>query len=260
MNCFRPPVYREPVPFPRQMKLQFFKKKKQPRLTITLPEPCSEEWAKMRVVDNSHRHCEACERTLTDFAQMNDDELMLFFKHSQGNICGRFRKDQLNRPLTPLPEKTSKATWWKAAALLPLTLFSKNTSAQQIQPDSTKTEQGAPGITLEPSDSAYHEVAANPVWPNDSILPPFSIIDINEEYHMGGVPMISWELEWPPLYTISFISTAADTLFVSKPKTDSALGAEAAAASVPVNKPAAPKSANAALNFQAIVPDSTRNK
>lgn len=235
----------------------FFKKKKQPRLTITLPEPCSEEWTKMRVVDNCHRHCEACERTLTDFAQMNDDELLLFFKHSDGNVCGWFRKDQLNRPLTPLPEKTSKASWWKAAALLPLTLFSKNSSAQQLPADSVKQEQEAPGITLASGDSIQTETVVNPrpyVWSIDSVP-----LIYPEVIQMGGVPMIHWEFEFPQFY-ITMSPAITDTIVVVPQKTDSALGVQAAASPSPVKKSKAPGSAGAAWNFKAIVPDSDENK
>lgn len=82
------------------------------------------------MVDSVHRHCDSCAKNVVDFSQMSDDEVLLFFRNSTGNICGRFRKEQMNRPYTPIPGTTRSAQWWKAAALLPLTLFGKNLSAQ----------------------------------------------------------------------------------------------------------------------------------
>lgn len=238
----------------------FFRKKIKPQIMITIPEPCSEVWSEMRVVDNCHRHCEACERTLTDFAQMNDDELLLFFKHSQGKICGRFRKDQLNRPLTTLPEKTSKATWWKAAVLLPLTFFSKSSSAQQLTTDSTKQEQQGPVANVAPADSVVplvvdwghsKDTTVGYKW-NWEDIPG---LDLRYEV-TGGVPFIITTSQlciagWP---------IAFDTISPSPPKTKSELGLQAAAATPPVKKSDAPKSAQLGWKFKAIVPDSTKNK
>jgi hypothetical protein len=84
----------------------------------------------MSPVDTDRRHCSSCEKVITDFSKMSDDELMLYFRHSKGNTCGLFSNDQLNRRIKLLPEQTQKARWWKTLLLLPLTLFSKNTKAQ----------------------------------------------------------------------------------------------------------------------------------
>lgn len=84
----------------------------------------------MHVVDSVHRHCDSCAKNVVDFSQMSDDEVLLFFRNSKGNICGRFKKDQLQRSYTRIPEKARPAQWWKAAALLPLTLFAKGSAAQ----------------------------------------------------------------------------------------------------------------------------------
>ncbi len=246
--------------FHGKYNFMFFRKKIKPQIMITIPEPCSEVWSEMRVVDDCHRHCEACERTLTDFAQMNDDELLLFFKNTQGKICGRFRKDQLNRPLTPIPEKTSKATWWKAAALLPLTLFSKSTSAQQVVSDTTKQEQLGPVADVAEPDSIVPFVVD---WGhgNDSTLPYKwnweDIPGVQLRYEVtGGVPFIITTTELCITgWTIPF-----DTASPPQPKTKSELGIKATASQPPVKKSDAPKSAQVGWNFQAIVPDSTKNK
>lgn len=63
---------------------------------------------------------------------MSDDELVLFFRHNNQKLCGRFAKHQLNRSLGRVPQQSRAARWWKAATLLPLTFFGKNVFAQQI--------------------------------------------------------------------------------------------------------------------------------
>ena len=84
----------------------------------------------MTPVDQERRHCSSCDRVITDFSKMSDDELMLFFRHSNGKICGRFARHQLDRPMPLLPQKTQPAKWWRTLLLLPLTLFGKSARAQ----------------------------------------------------------------------------------------------------------------------------------
>jgi hypothetical protein len=186
----------------KQLFTNFSFRRKKPReqFMITIPDPCGEKWAEMKKVDDCHRHCTACDRTLTDFSVMSDDELVIFFKQNNGKVCGRFRKDQLNRPLAKLPEKTSKATWWKAAALLPLSLFSKSGSAQQLYPDSAKTEQ-LPSMCI-PNDSLVvdWEHAETDTMQNWRWLDPEELQWPKHEV-TGGVPLIT--------ITTDFICTIA---------------------------------------------------
>lgn len=232
----------------------FFGKKIKKQFMITIPEPCNEDWNEMRVVDSCHRNCAACDRVLTDFAQMNDDELVLFFAQSQGKICGRFRKDQLNRPITPLPEKTTKANWWKAAALLPLTLLSKNTNAQQLYPDSAKTEQ-APFMVQ--NDTTPHAVV-NPVVFNNPLIRWDSLIMYRPEvYEYVGIPQIHYDFRFDlfPMCTVTNFYVVQPP-----PKTDSALGFLASGPTRPVAIEKPQTGADAAKDFgAAIAPDPNRS-
>jgi hypothetical protein len=126
---------------------------RQSRIHFTINEPCRVPWKGMLPVADDQRHCSSCDRVITDFSKMSDAELMLFFRHSGGNSCGRFAKSQLNRSFTLLPEKTEKAKWWRALALIPLTLFGKNVKAQT---DAEKAIQFQSDTTafVQPNDSA----------------------------------------------------------------------------------------------------------
>lgn len=93
----------------------------------------------MTAAGEGQRHCAACDRMLTDFSKMSDDELLIFFKHRNGKLCGRFSKAQLDRTLTLLPEEKRTQHWWKAAALIPLAFFASKASAQNNTSQSTVT-------------------------------------------------------------------------------------------------------------------------
>lgn len=103
---------------------------RQTHIQFSIPEPCKVPWDGMSPVDAERRHCSSCDKVITNFSEMSDDELMLYFRHSRQNICGVFSNDQLNRRIKLLPEKTQKASWWKIMLLIPLSFFSKSARAQ----------------------------------------------------------------------------------------------------------------------------------
>jgi len=45
------------------------------------------------------RFCASCQKTVMDFTMKNDREVARFFEEGAQGTCGRFRPDQLNRPL-----------------------------------------------------------------------------------------------------------------------------------------------------------------
>jgi|GEM_PF-5561723 hypothetical protein len=228
----------------------FYRKKIRQQLTISIPEPCGEQWSEMKKVDDCHRHCAACDRVLTDFAQMSDDELVLFFRHSKGKVCGRFRSDQLNRPLPLLPEHKSKARWWKAAALLPFAFFSKSASAQQLSPDSATTVQ-LPSPIIPDSlvvDRSHLSIDTTIAWnwidPYEKVTGPIEVT--------GGVPFVltGWSL------TCVVSSTAVSQCVAdTKPHSESSLGITAKASPTPKKLPNQKGPAGFANDFGAINPN-----
>jgi hypothetical protein len=107
--------------------------KKAGQVSFSIPEPCHVPWEGMTTVNDIHRHCASCEKTVVDFSRMSDDELLLYLRHNSGSTCGRFAKHQLNRPMQLLPGRSAPAKWWKTLLLLPLTLFSKDARAQYFE-------------------------------------------------------------------------------------------------------------------------------
>ncbi len=225
-----------------------FRKKEIPSFTITIPDPCSEDWSKMQVVDDMHRHCGACERTLVDFSVMSDTELVIFFKHNKGKVCGRFRKDQTNRSLTQLPEKSSKATWWKAAALLPLSLFSKNASAQQL-PDSLQTTQ-TPMMLLPDSTSKCEPVVAD--GRIITVTEPWKW-HLGEEVYLMGIPPLphtDFRIEWTVDLSVCYPWVDSTALI---PHADSSVGMKAAVVA-PKKIPNTSEASGFAGNMKSLLP------
>ncbi len=182
-------------------------------LQIAIPEPCHVPWDGMSPVDNERRHCSSCDKVITNFSAMSDDELMLYFKHSRQNLCGVFSNEQLNRRIKLLPEKTRKARWWRMIALLSLSLFSKSAKAQYVdyingdrqshpqidsvinpvtlenKPDSAelaKTKTDSVNISSEP--------LTNNVLPADSIIANVLTLTnpiMNGPYMSGGIYLMT---------------------------------------------------------------------
>jgi hypothetical protein len=69
-----------------------------PQLQISIPQPCSENWAAMSP-QGQGRFCAACATTVTDFSRFTDKQLLEYFASHSGKTCGRFSANQLNRPV-----------------------------------------------------------------------------------------------------------------------------------------------------------------
>lgn len=194
---------------------------------ISIPEPCGVPWESMSHVDELKRHCSSCDRVITDFSKMSDEELILMFRYSNGKLCGRFDKSQLDRPLRMLPEKTTPAGWWRTLLLLPLTLFAKPSKAQQLHetmhtklqepPDTVLVDQtpGDSNAVAAQSDSAQEKQPPMSVTFSDSLITFKDWPQI--EYVVGIPPMdLRWDARIEP---ITFIWTIAPpyTICISDP-------------------------------------------
>ena len=64
-------------------------------LKITIPNPCSANWDKMKNLDQG-RFFEQCEKEVIDFTKYSQTELEDFFKYPKGNVCGRINRSQIS--------------------------------------------------------------------------------------------------------------------------------------------------------------------
>ena len=65
---------------------------------LHIPEPCHENWNAMTPVQKG-RFCQSCSKTVVDFSNMADQQIIDTLKKATGNTCGRFTENQLARPL-----------------------------------------------------------------------------------------------------------------------------------------------------------------
>lgn len=63
---------------------------------LQLVNPCTENWDKM-TPNEQGRHCDNCNKTVIDFTQYTDCQLIEFFKKAKDGICGRATKLQMQR-------------------------------------------------------------------------------------------------------------------------------------------------------------------
>jgi hypothetical protein len=113
------------------------------QITLSIPTPCHEDWDKM-TANEKGRHCANCNKTVVDFTNYTDKELVEFFKKNTGNVCGRMNNYQVNRELLFIEQPnrsffykllygTALASWFGIAA----------TAGAQNNPSTVKTEQGS---------------------------------------------------------------------------------------------------------------------
>ncbi|WP_288458801.1 TonB-dependent receptor plug domain-containing protein [uncultured Chryseobacterium sp.] len=67
-------------------------------MKITIPKPCHENWELMTPEDKG-RFCEVCSKTVRDFTNASDEEIINVFSTTSENICGNFNESQLDRDL-----------------------------------------------------------------------------------------------------------------------------------------------------------------
>lgn len=67
-------------------------------LQIHVPTPCHENWQNM-TPNEKGRHCMSCQKTVIDFTNMSDRQILEHISNASSSVCGRFYSDQLNTDL-----------------------------------------------------------------------------------------------------------------------------------------------------------------
>jgi len=84
--------------------------------SIQIPQPCAESWDSMTPTGPG-RHCAACQKTVVDFTQKTDAEILAYLATAAGETCGRLSRDQQNRPLMPAAPGRPAGRWRACLAL-----------------------------------------------------------------------------------------------------------------------------------------------
>ncbi|RSK48123.1 carboxypeptidase-like regulatory domain-containing protein [Hymenobacter rigui] len=120
-------------------------------LTVAIPQPCHENWQAMTPAAQG-RHCAACDKVVVDFTRMTDAEVVTYLAQTSGRSCGRFRAEQLQRPLRVATEAPISRRWL-AAALAVLGLGAAEAAVAQSKPSVLQEQRmllGTP-VAVQPS-------------------------------------------------------------------------------------------------------------
>ena len=113
-------------------------------LKVAIPEPCHEDWNGMHPVSGSSaRHCDSCAKNVVDFTGFSDAQLHAFVRENPGKLCGRFRPDQIDRPLraSSAPSRNPLRVAATAAGLL----LAGGAATAQTVPTPTPAQTEQPG-------------------------------------------------------------------------------------------------------------------
>jgi hypothetical protein len=139
-------------------------------LQISIPVPCKKGWDNMTDAGTG-RHCDSCNKIVTDFTTYTDRELADFFLKAKGNVCGHVNMHQLNRAIL-IHENTKRSFFYKiffGTALATWLGFASSALAQSSP--STHTQK----LNTQLADKTTHPYEGYILKPIEAkVLPPQS--------------------------------------------------------------------------------------
>ena len=117
------------------------------KLNITIPEPCHEDWNTMARTKKG-KFCSSCTKEVFDFTHYSDEQLIKRFS-KEGDLCGRFTTNQLNRNLVLQRKKKHNYLSYAFTGLLSLLLLNSSSSKAQEKPTTNQTDKKFTSIPLQ---------------------------------------------------------------------------------------------------------------
>ena len=134
--------------------------------TYSIHEPCTEDWGKMSP-EHQGRHCQVCCKTVVDFSQKSNTEIVDFLKtNSDKKICGRFRSVQLVPPAgSRAAKKNSRYRIFLAALVFVFggMLFTSCSSSRVTDPFEHEPLMGTVAYVPDSTASAFKGDTAQPL-------------------------------------------------------------------------------------------------
>jgi hypothetical protein len=109
-------------------------------ITISIPTPCHESWQEMTPVEKG-RFCNSCQKAVTDFTVMSDQQIIDFLKKHPGSHCGRWLPNQLNNPIQALSQTRQ--------AFVPAAIFAGFTSLLALFSQQSKATEKNKHLTIQ---------------------------------------------------------------------------------------------------------------
>lgn len=125
-------------------------------ITVQIPSPCPERWGDMQP-NQQGRFCAQCQKTVVDYTALSDQELVRRLSKTTEASCGRFRDEQLNRPLATSTEQTVQI-WRRWIGVLTMSLVGWQTAkAQPGQSDRSVQTASTRPTTIRTDTNAISE-------------------------------------------------------------------------------------------------------
>jgi hypothetical protein len=125
----------------------------QDKKTIKMTFVCNQDWDTMKVTHNG-RYCDVCKKEVFNFANKSVAEINTV-KSAQGELCGRFKIEQVETDLIPIDFNVGKKLKYIAASVA--TFFGLELSSAKAQTENqTPTE-----ITSENNNTTTNENIVN---------------------------------------------------------------------------------------------------
>jgi len=147
---------------------------------ISIAQPCHESWDAMTPIA-AGRHCAACQKTVIDFTQKTDAEILAHLATAfRSRTCGLFTAKQLDRPLHPAVPLAPAARWraWLAAAAAVWGVReAAGVTANAQAPTEWRARYWGGPVPAVPTEAATTQAAAAHYYPL-----------VTERVIMGGLP------------------------------------------------------------------------
>ncbi len=108
---------------------------------IIIPFPCTENWDSMSPTEQG-RHCSSCSKSVLDFTNKSNTEILEYFTSTADEVCGRFKNNQFTDNhtfLKQLPQRSRHFLYAVAIIFFGLLLNPTSVEAQIKKPaDSAK--------------------------------------------------------------------------------------------------------------------------
>jgi len=124
------------------------------KLTLFIDKPCNNDWDKM-TVNEQGRHCSSCNKTVIDFSNYTDKQLVDFFKNMPEGICGHIPGYKLDTVLVSGDKSRSpffKKLFWGTAIASWFGLVNKTDAKNPAAPKTVQTTNATLNRNTEMSD------------------------------------------------------------------------------------------------------------
>ncbi|MEZ0608791.1 carboxypeptidase-like regulatory domain-containing protein [Fibrella sp. WM1] len=161
---------------------------------IAIPAPCVESWSTMTAVAGG-RHCAMCQKTVQDFSAYTDRELAdWLMRHDGKATCGRFRVDQLERPIgqvRSVPRGIGGWVRWAVALVL-----GWQTANGQSTPSGQRANPALPPLVA----SSLRHLPLQPTTPKPTSARPALFYITGRVTDSLGVPLPGLHVTYQSVY------------------------------------------------------------